>query len=434
MLKQHYPRGRTAGEVATDVEAAVRDGRLTSGDALPPVRALAAELGLSPVTIAAAYRELREKGITRGQGRAGTRITWAPPIGPRPPLVVPTGARNLVAGSPDPALLPELPALTSRGRLYGDPPVAPRLGRLAAGQFAADGIDPAQLAVVSGALDAVERVLGAWLRRGDRVAVEDPGYPPVLDLLAAMDLTCVPMAIDELGVTTDALGGALAGGCQAVLFTPRAQSPTGAAWDRARSAELAAVLTRHPGTGVIEDDHAGPIAGVSARSVSNRRQRWAVIRSVSKSLGPDLRLAVLAGDPVTVARVEGRQALGTGWVSYLLQETVAELWQDQRTRDLLARAAATYAERREGLIGALAARGIKAVGRSGLAVWLPVADEPGITSALLDRGWAVAPGERFRIAAPPAIRIATSTLIRPEAEALAADLQAIQQRQPRRTD
>ena len=437
MLTQYYPQGRTASEVATDVEAAVRNGRLTSGDALPPVRALAAELGLSPVTVAAAYRELREKGIARGQGRAGTRITWAPPIGPRPPLVVPAGARNLVAGSPDPALLPELPALaalTPRLRLYGDPPVAPRLGRLAAGQFEADGIDPAELAVVGGALDAVERVLGAWLRRGDRVAVEDPGYPPVLDLLAAMDLVCVPMAIDELGATPDALAGALKRGCRAVLFTPRAQSPAGAAWDQARSAELGGVLAWHPGVGVIEDDHAGPVAGVGAQSVSSGLQRWAVIRSVSKSLGPDLRLAVLAGDPVTVARVEGRQALGTGWVSYLLQETVAELWQDQRTHDLLARATATYAERRQGLISALAACGIKAVGRSGLAVWLPVADEPGITSALLDRGWAVAPGERFRIVAPPAIRIATSTLTGQEAEALAADLQAIRQRQPRRTD
>ena len=437
MLTQYYPRGGTASEVATDVEAAVRDGRLTSGDTLPPVRALATELGLSPVTIAAAYRELREKGIARGQGRAGTRITWAPPIGPRPPLVVPAGTRNLVAGSPDPALLPELPALsalTPHLRLYGDPPVAPRLGRLAAAQFEADGIDPAELAVVGGALDAVERVLGAWLRRGDRVAVEDPGYPPVLDLLAAMDLVGVPMAIDELGATPDALAGALARGCQAVVVTPRAHSPAGAAWDRARSAALAGVLARHPGVGVIEDDHAGPVAGVSAQSLSGGLQRWAVIRSVSKSLGPDLRLAVLAGDPVTVARVEGRQALGTGWVSYLLQETVAELWQDQRTRDLLARAAATYAARREGLLSALAARGIKAVGRSGLAVWLPVADEPGITSALLDRGWAVAPGERFRITAPPAIRIATSTLTGQEAEALAADLRAIQQRPPRRTD
>jgi DNA-binding transcriptional MocR family regulator len=434
MLEQYYPEGETAREVAADVESAVRDGRLAAGGLLPPVRALAAQLGLSPVTVAAAYRALREKGIARGQGRAGTRITWAPPIGPRPQLVIPAGARNLVAGSPDPGLLPKLPQVTPPPRSYGDPPVTERLGRLASTQLAADGIDASHLAVVGGALDAVERVLGAWLRRGDRVAVEDPGYPPVLDLLAAMDLARVPMAMDEFGVTPGALADVLARGCQAVLFTPRAQNPTGAARDLARSRALAEVLARQPGTGVIEDDHAGPVAGAGVHSVCGGLQRWATIRSVSKSLGPDLRLAVLAGDAVTVARVEGRQALGAGWVSYLLQETVAELWQDQRTSDLLARAAAAYASRREGLISELADRGIQAAGRSGLAVWIPVTDELGTTSALLDRGWAVAPGERYRITSPPAIRVGTSTLTRPEAGLLAADLQAVLRRQPLRAE
>ncbi len=72
--------------------------------------------------------------------------------------------------------------------------------------------------------------------------------------------------------------------------------------------------------------------------------------------------------------------------------------------------------------------------RSGLAVWVPVADEPGTTTALLQRGWAVAPGERFRITSPPAIRIGTGTLTSAEASRLAADIADALRPQPRRSD
>lgn len=433
-MTQYLPQGRNANEVAADIEAAVRDGRLVPGAALPPVRGLAAELGLSPVTIAAAYRELREKGIARGNGRAGTKITPSPPIGPRPPLTVPPGVRNLVAGSPDPALLPALPAVTPPPRAYGDLPVLPRLGALAAGRLRADGIDATHLAVVSGALDGVERVLQARLRPGDRVGVEDPGYPPVLDLLAGMDLTAVPMLIDQFGVLPDALGAALHSGCQAVVFTPRAQAPTGAAWNTERAGQLRRLIAAHPDLLVIEDDHAGPVSGSAPLSLAGSSGRWATIRSVSKSLGPDLRLAVLAGDAVTVSRVEGRQALGPGWVSYLLQETVAELWADPAAGRLLERATASYAQRRQSLVDALSDLGIPATARSGLAVWVPVDDEPAVTGALLGRGWAVAPGERFRITSAPGIRIGTSTLSRDEAFRLAADIAVSLTRRARRTD
>jgi DNA-binding transcriptional MocR family regulator len=434
MLIQYRPKGRNASEISRDVEHAVRDGRVAPGVTLPPVRELAGELGLSPVTVAAAYRELREKGIARGNGRAGTRITGAPPIGPRPALVAPAGTRNLLVGSPDPALLPKLPAVTPLARLYGDPPILPRLGHLAAEQFLADGIDPQHMAVVGGALDGVERVLQAWLRPGDRVAVEDPGYPPVTDLLTAMNLGAVPMALDESGVTPGALAEALDQGVRAAVFTPRAQAPTGAAWDDERASELTALLAARPEVLVIEDDHAGPVSGAASHSVAGESGRWATVRSISKSLGPDLRLAVLAGDEITVSRVEGRQALGTGWVSYLLQETVAALWDDRGVGRLLARAADAYAERRLGLIDALAARGVAASGRSGLAVWVPVADEPAAVGSLLERGWAVAPGERFRLASRPGIRIGTGTLTGDEALRLAADIAASLARRPRRSD
>src|SRR5262249_57972947 len=116
---------------------------------------------------------------------------------------------------------------------------------------------------------------------------------------------------------------------------------------------------------VIEDDHADKVAGVPAFTLSPRgRERWAVVRSVSKSLGPDLRLAILTGDPGTVARVEGRQALGSGWVSHLLQETVAGLWNDRAVERRLDKAAATYTRRRGALVAALARRGVGAEGRA----------------------------------------------------------------------
>jgi DNA-binding transcriptional MocR family regulator len=440
MATQYLPVGRSATEIAADVESAVRDGRLRPGAALPPVRLLAAELGLSPATVASAYRELRLKGIARGHRRAGTRITGAPPTAPRPPLAVPGGARNLISGSPDPELLPVLPVLRRDGahpvspRQYGDSPVSPRLSELAAGRLQADGIDPTNLAVVGGALDGVERVLGAWLRPGDRVAVEDPGYPPLLDLLTAMDIDVEPISLDDRGVRPEALSRAMEARCQAVVLVPRAQAPTGAAWDAGRAAELSRVLANAPDLLVIEDDHAGEVAGAPARTLTSGRTKWAVLRSVSKSLGPDLRLAILAGDAVTVARVEGRQALGTGWVSYLLQETVAELWQDPDVDQLLERATAAYTRRREQLIAELASHGIAATGRSGLAVWVPVHDEVGMTSALLDRGWAVAPGERFRLTSEPGIRIGIATLTAEEATKLAADLSASLRVRPRRTD
>ncbi|HSR84539.1 MAG TPA: aminotransferase class I/II-fold pyridoxal phosphate-dependent enzyme [Streptosporangiaceae bacterium] len=440
MSIQYLPAGRSASEIAADVETAIRDGRLHPGEALPPVRALATELGVSPATVASAYRDLRLKGIARGHRRAGTRITGSPPTAPRPPLTVPAGARNLLSGSPDPLLLPPLPGLWGSAgaamspRQYGHPSVSPRLAAAAYSRLEADGVAAANLSVVSGALDGVERIFSTSLRAGDRVAVEDPGYPPLFDLLTAMDLEPEPMTVDESGVQPEALAAAIIAGSRAAVFVPRAQSPTGAALTSARAVELGRILASAPDLLVIEDDHAGEVAGASALSIASGRPRWASIRSVSKSLGPDLRLAVMAGDAITISRVEGRQALGAGWVSYLLQDTVAELWRDPAIQELLRRAAEVYTTRREQLISALASRGISARGKSGLAVWVPVADETGTTSALLDRGWAVAPGERFRIASPPGIRIGIATLTAAEIERLAADLASSLRRRPRRTD
>lgn len=422
--------GSSAREIAGNVEAALSAGRVMPGQTLPPIRSLAAHLGVSPTTVAAAYRQLARRGIVRGAGRAGTRVRANPPGLAHLHTEVPAGVRDLRGGGPDPALLPPLPPLVASNRLYGEPAVSPRLATVAVDRLACEGIDASHLAVVAGALDGVERVLGAWLRPGDRVAVEDPGYSAALDLLAALDLEVVPVAIDARGALPESLADALTRGVQAVLLTPRAQNPSGTAWDGPRAADLAAVLAGHPEALLVEDDHAGPAAGVAARTLSRPRVRWATIRSVSKWLGPDLRLAVVAGDAMTVARVERRQALGPGWVSYVLQDVVAGLWADPATTGLLARAATIYAARRAALHRALELHDLHATGSSGLTAWVSVADEHGVLAALLHQGWAVSPGEHFRIASAPGIRIAFSTLDEAEAPAFARALAHILEQRP----
>ncbi|HEY3238972.1 MAG TPA: aminotransferase class I/II-fold pyridoxal phosphate-dependent enzyme, partial [Acidimicrobiia bacterium] len=301
MSTQYHPRGTSAQAIATDVEGAVRDGRLQPEERLPAVRALATSLGVSPGTVATAYQRLADRGLIQGHGRRGTVVAGRPPLAVRPRFVVPAGARNLADGNPDPALLPDLApvlaALDLSPRLYGDAAKHPGLVSAAIGQLDADGIPPGPVAVVGGAMDGVERVLTAHLRPGDRVAVEDPGYPGVLDLLPALRFHAVPVPVDRAGMLPDALEQALAAGASAAVVTPRAQNPTGAAFDAARARALRRVLGRHRGVVVVEDDHAGPVAGAAHHSICAGLSCWAVVRSYAKSLGPDLRVAVLRGDP-----------------------------------------------------------------------------------------------------------------------------------------
>lgn len=410
-------------EISASVETAIRGDRYRPGQTLPTVRALAEDLGVSPTTVASSYKELTRRGIVIGEGRRGTKIRASPPISGHLPMAVPRGTIDLRTGGPDPTLLPGLPALRPREqtrRLYGEPAVLPALAVVAAERLTADDIDASNIAVVAGALDGVERVLGAWLRPGDRVAVEDPGYTAVLDLLAALGLRPFSLALDEFGVRPECLDAALDRGVAAAVLTPRAQNPTGAAWDADRASDLREVLSRRPDVLVVEDDHAGPASGTALNTLCEGRQRWATIRSVSKWLGPDLRLAVLAGDPTTVSRVEGRQALGAGWVSYLLQQLVTDLWSDPSVLRDLGATSAIYDSRRIALASALSAEQIITNARSGLTMWVPVTDEHAVVSGLLDQGIAVSPGERFRIDAPPGVRIAFASLQQDKSQAVAS--------------
>jgi DNA-binding transcriptional MocR family regulator len=417
-----------AAEIAASIESGIESGALKAGDPLPAVRRLAAGLGVSPTTVAAALADLRSRGLVVTRARSRTYVSWRPPVagawlGP----VVPAGARDLASGNPDPKLLPDLRPFLHKmeppHQLYGGEPVLPELRELAKAEFAEAGIAAEEIAIVSGALDGIERALQAQLRPGDVVAVEDPGFAGLFDLLRALGLALRPVPIDAKGMIPAALTEALDEGASAVVINPRGQNPTGASLEDVRAGELRKALDREPEVMVVEDDHLGPIAGTQRLTLTGGRRRWAAARSVAKSLGPDLRLATFAGDSVTMSRVRGRQAVGPHWVSHLLQRLVATLWSDPKVDAMLGRASEVYGERRKRFVEALAGRGIDVQSSAGISVWVPVPEETHVVQSLLERGWAVAPGAPYRLQSERAIRVTISTLLAPEANELAAAIE-----------
>lgn len=422
---QYSISGTTAKGIAASVERAVADGGLGPGDALPPVRRLADDLAVSPGTVATAYKELRRRGVVVTRGRGGTVVAAEPAVASRRPPKVPEGLRDLAGGHPDSAFLPDLPGLVAPStgpRSHRSTPRLPHLEERVRAWFAGDGVPSECVTFAHGALDCIARLLTTELRPGDAVAMEDPGYHHLLDLLHAMGLRTIAVAVDDEGMRPKELREALRGGARAVVCSPRAQNPYGGCFSAARRDELVEVLRQAPEVLVIENDHAAEIAGAELNSLTEGGlSRWAQVRTVTKYLGTDLRWAAAACDPVTLARHDGRLLLTSGWVSHLLQAAVLTLLDDPSAQLLVTRGEDTYRERRTAFVKELAQHGITAHGASGMNVWVPVRDESAVVNGLRTRGWWVAAGARFRMASAPGVRITVAGLDSSEAVRLASD-------------
>jgi len=405
----------TAVKIASDIETAVRAGRLQPGDRLPTVREMAGDLNVSPATVANAYRTLQARAIVVAHKRHGTRVSHRPmATAAGRKTAIPAGVVDLSDGNPDPALLPSfdrvLRKLKYTPHLYGEASMHAGLIKLMSREMKADGVRVGQCAVVNGTMDGLDRLLAEHLRPGDRVAVEDPGFSGHHDLVASRGLTLVPVRIDEEGMLPESLERACITGIKAVLITLRAQSPTGAAITELRAKELRRVLRRAPEVLVLEDDHASFLCDVPCACVHEQDGRWAHLRSLSKSFNPDLRLSVMTGDNQTMNSVLDRLILIERWVSHLLQSTAFALLSDKTVRAKVRKAGRTYDERREMTKKAMVAEGLKPIGRTGFNIWLPVPEETPLVQGLGSVGWAVAAGERFRLASPPGLRITVSRM------------------------
>lgn len=425
--------GRSAADIAASVRALIERGALQPGDPLPPVRNLADHLGVNRNTAVAAYRQLTAAGAVVTRGRGGTHVADRSAVA-QEGFAADSVLRDVATGNPDPRLIPDvsraLAGVAGRPVLYGEPVIDPGLERWARDWMRADlAPSDVRLTITSGAADAVERLLAQALVRDDAVALEDPCFLTSIHTVRVGGYQAVPVPVDDEGMTVGGLRSALEQGVRAVVCTPRAQNPTGASLSERRAAELREVLRDHPYVLVIEDDHFSMLSRRPFRSIIGPdHRRWALVRSVSKFLGPDMCLAVAASDPDTADRLAMRLTPGTTWVSHLLQRLALALVTDPAVAVDIAAAGAHYAARNDAFAARLTELGVPAAAGDGLNLWVPLpVPARDVSEQLMRRGWLVRAGDEFAladVAAARRLRLTVHDLDDADAERLAGDVAA----------
>lgn len=424
--------GTTAADIADSVRALRDRGALRAGDVLPPVRELAATLGVNRNTAVAAYRHLAQAGLVISRGRAGTTMTGVEPVAPEG-YAPDTVLRDVGTGNPDPRLIPDpsraLARVAGAPVLYGEPAIDHGLDEWARSWMAADlAHADFRISVTSGAVDAVERLLAQALTRDDAVALEDPCFLASIHTVRLGGYRAVPVPVDDQGMTVSGLRAALDAGVRAIICTPRAQNPTGASLTTERAAALRAVLADHPYVLVIEDDHFSMLSRhPSVSLIGPAHRRFALVRSVSKFLGPDMSLAIVASDPETAERLAMRLSPGTTWVSHLLQRLTHAQLTDPEATATIERAARHYAATNDAFAALLRDRGLSVPASDGLSLWVafprPARD---IAAHLMRRGWLARTGDDFALEdrgqPSPYLRLTVHDLSDADAETLVDDL------------
>ncbi|QYM62816.1 aminotransferase class I/II-fold pyridoxal phosphate-dependent enzyme [Microbacterium sp. Se5.02b] len=426
--------GTSASDIADSVRALHDRGILRAGSVLPPVRELAATLGVNRNTAVAAYRQLAQAGLVVSRGRAGTVIAGLGSVaqeGYAPDTVL----RDIGTGNPDPRLIPDpapaLMTIASRPVLYGEPVIDRGLEEWAREWMSVDlDDDDFRITVTSGAVDAVERLLAQALMRDDAVALEDPCFLASIHTVRLGGYRAVPVPVDAEGMTVEGLRAALDAGVRAIICTPRAQNPTGASLTPARAAQLRALLVDHPYVLIIEDDHFSVLSQRPYESlIGPEHRRYALVRSVSKFLGPDMCLAIAATDAETAGRLAMRLSPGTTWVSHLLQRLALTQLTDDSVMAQVAAAASHYAARNTAFAERLRTAGIDATVSDGLSLWVRLPQPARIVAErLMRRGWLARTGDDFALdeSAEPShhLRLTVHDLSDDDAGTLVADLVA----------
>jgi GntR family transcriptional regulator / MocR family aminotransferase len=348
---------------------AIRRGALHGDTPLPSTRALAAELGVSRGVVVEAYAQLVAEGFLVARAGAATRVAKVAIHEPEPVkedvLAPPVrfDFRTLAADlSAFPrrewlaALRDTLREIPDTALNYGDTAGAGPLREMLAsylGRARGVAAEPRAIVVVTGIMQAIT-LLARTLRRAgvERIAVEDPGFPPHRMIFAREGVRVVPIPVDEDGLVVDALDAARVG---AVLCTPTHQYPRGMALAPERRAALVEWAAARDAW-IVEDDYDGeyrfdrdPVGALQALAPA----RVTYLGSVSKTLAPALRLGWMVVAPDLVEGVTEAKALADGGSPQLDQLALARFVERGALDRHLRRMRGVYRRRREMLVAEL---------------------------------------------------------------------------------
>jgi GntR family transcriptional regulator/MocR family aminotransferase len=446
-------------QLAAFFERAIRAGEISAGDRLPTVRRLSDLMSVSATTISSAFDLLGSRKFVRAEVGRGTFVvsdwqnvngistnsgsaTIPPPVpklrGTRNPWrrnalmrassrlrATYPSAMECSTGRPDAKLLPLevirqawancMQEVTSTDLQYaGTQPIQPLADILV--PILEGDLIPARtqdLIIGSSAQQFFALIYEVARVKSEKstllVAIEEPGYPTLMDTLERAGGRLVGIAVDRFGAVPASLDAALRDGARLVILTPRAHNPTGASWSIERLTELSDVLKAHPEAIVVEDDQ---VAGIAATkpgtllSIPELENRVLHVRSFSKSIAPDLRMAAAVARPLIREPLSEAKTYADGWSSRLLQRVLAKTLQTDEINVALKKARDAYRDRRQSACAALnqivAPRGGGCwSGSDGVNVWVrlpPGVDSKHIQERSAAAGVRIADGEPFFIA------------------------------------
>jgi 2-aminoadipate transaminase len=413
---------------------------------LPPVRALAAMLGVNPMTVAKAYRELAVAGLVEGRGRSGTRVRTVRSLqAPKSQRAQPRDryarvstserlfelarAPNVIALTgnyprPEDSGAPEFQACVAElvsGSLATDyfrydPPAGRRELQESVSAFAAtSGIEcpPGRVIITAGGQQAIDLVLRSVDQRGRGIVVERPAYFGILNVVTSAGLRVYEVPVGSAGMNLDILESVLKQHRpRLICVNPTFHNPTGTTMPLENRRRLLS-LARQYGALVLEDDHCPELRfdGEHVPALAALEEAADLVfyaRGFGKAFVPGIRLGFLLTPASHLRRLLAIKAASDLQSTALMQGALARFFARDYHKVATNRLLTAYAPRREQLLRALAHRLPKAIrihpAAGGLSLWLTM-DRAAPTSELYycaaGHGVAFAAGEAF-YARPPA--------------------------------